>query len=162
MTRHKSNLKIDVPELCTEWNYNKNKLLPEDFYKSDSDKVWWVCSKNHEWEASIHARVFMNNGCPYCANKLACLDNCLETLCPELSKEWNCDKNELTPRDVLPNTKKKVWWKCVQGHEWKAWIGDRTHGTKCTQCEYGYVLRDRDAIYSLDGLQKCCKSCNEW
>lgn len=158
----KFNLKIDASEVCLEWNYIKNSSRPEDYYKSSHDKVWWICSKRHEWQASIHARVFMQSGCPYCTNKLACLDNCFATLYPELAKEWDYDKNELTPYDILPNTKKKIWWKCSNGHEWKAWIGDRSSGTKCTQCTYGYTIRDRDNIYSEDGYKKCCKICNEW
>jgi hypothetical protein len=156
------NLKIDAPALCLEWNYTKNALSPEAYYKSSSAKVWWICFKNHEWEASIHARVFMKNGCPYCANKLACIDNCLLTLFPGVAKEWNYDRNELIPEKVLPNTKKKVWWKCINNHEWRAWIGDRVNGTKCTECEYGYILRERENIYSEDGKQKLCKICDEW
>lgn len=55
-----------------------------------------------------------------------------------------------------------MWWKCVNGHEWRAWIGDRVGGTKCTQCAYGYVIRNRENIYSVDGYQKCCKVCGDW
>lgn len=157
----KFNLKIDEPTLCKEWNYQKNILIPENFYKSSHQKVWWICDNNHEWEASIHARVFNKNGCPYCANKLACSDNCLETIYPDISKEWCYDKNQLTPKDVLPNSKNKVWWKCDNNHEWKAWISDRVNGTKCTQCAYGYSLRDRKDIYSADGSKKYCRTCNQ-
>ena len=74
------NLEIDVPQLCLEWNYNKNNLKPKDFYKSDHTKVWWICIKGHEWEASIHARSCCGTGCPYCANKKVCKDNCLDTI----------------------------------------------------------------------------------
>lgn len=158
----KHNLKLDAPHLILEWNYGKNVVLPEVIYKSSRFKVWWICSKGHEWEASIHARVFSNHGCPYCSNKLACSDNCLSAIHPEVAKEWNHEKNELKPIDVLPHTKKKVWWKCENGHEWRAWIGDRVGGTKCTQCTYGYTVRERDTIHSEDGLQKLCKVCNEW
>jgi hypothetical protein len=158
----KFNLKIDAPELCLEWNYNKNELLlPEAFYKSSHTKVWWICSKSHEWKASIHARSMSGTGCPYCANKKACADNCLATLYPQIALEWNYIKNDLMPNDVLPNTKKKVWWACSNNHEWKAWIGDRVAGTKCTQCAYGYVVRDRKDIYSDDGSKKYCKICNK-
>ena len=40
---------------------------------------------------------------------------------PELAKEWHPTKNEsLTPNDVTPGSKKRVWWKCDKGldHEW--------------------------------------------
>lgn len=154
------NLKIDCPELCLEWYYDKNTYLPEDFYKSSHFKVWWKCQKNHEWKAGIYARAIHGTGCPYCSNKKACKDNCLLTHYPEISLEWNFSKNELTPSEVLPNTNKKVWWKCSQGHEWKAWIGDRANGTKCTQCAYGFSLRDRKDIYNEDKTQKYCLTCN--
>ncbi len=157
----KSNLLLDAPELCKEWNYNKNKLSPDNFYKSSHIKVWWICEHKHEWEAAIHARFFIKNNCPYCANKIACIDNCLETHYVELSKEWNYSKNELTPGQVLPNTKKKVWWKCINGHEWRAWISDRVNGTKCTQCSYGYIVRDRKDIYNEDNTKKYCKICEK-
>ena len=45
---------------------------------------------------------------------------------PSLAKEWNYEKNnDLTPTDVLPNSGKKVWWKCQKGHEWQAKIYHR-------------------------------------
>jgi len=155
------NLKIDMPELCNEWS-NKNKLGPECYHKSAKYKVWWQCSKGHEWETSIHARVFMKNNCPYCANKKVCNDNCLATLHPNLILEWDYNKNELDPKQVLPGSKKKVWWKCNCGYEWKAWIQDRVNGTKCTKCNYGYERRDESEIYNEDHTKKKCKICEEF
>lgn len=52
--------------LSKEWNYEKNNSLrPENFTVNSGKKVWWKCSKGHEWQATIHNR---NNGtgCPYC------------------------------------------------------------------------------------------------
>lgn len=155
------NLKLDDPNLCLEWNYKKNLIGPENFYKSSSFKVWWICAKQHEWEARIRARSLSKNNCPFCANKKCCKDNCLDTLYPQLSLEWNYDKNHLTPTQVLPNSKQKVWWKCQNGHEWKAWIGDRVKGTKCTQCHYKFIIRDRKDIYNKDKTAKYCKLCNQ-
>ena len=34
------------------------------------------------------------------------------------------------------NSNKKVWWKCVKGHEWIASINDRSRGNGCPFC-YG-------------------------
>ena len=54
------------PELAKEWNYGKNGDLKPDMVTSGSGKkVWWKCSKGHEWIAEIRAR---NRGvkCPYC------------------------------------------------------------------------------------------------
>ena len=54
------------PELLKEWNYNKNgKLTPESISPSSSKKVWWICSKGHEWQTSPNKRS-NGSGCPYC------------------------------------------------------------------------------------------------
>ena len=52
--------------LMTEWDYNKNKLKPEDMTNGKGVKVWWKCKKGHEWEASIVSRAKRGCGCPYC------------------------------------------------------------------------------------------------
>ena len=61
--------------------------------------------------------------------------NDLETLNPTLAKEWNYEKNSgLKPEDVMPNSSKKVWWKCQNGHEWQATINNRSNGRGCPKC----------------------------
>ena len=54
---------------------------------------------------------------------------------PEIAKEWNYEKNDgLSPEDVTPNSHKTVWWKCSEGHEWQAAIGNRHRGNGCPKC----------------------------
>lgn len=127
-----------------EWNYEKNgKLKPEFFTAFSGKKVWWKCSKGHEWEAAINNRRAGHN-CPYCSNqRLLPGYNDLETTHPELAKEWNYEKNfPLTPQDFITGSNKLVWWKCSKGHEWKASISNRIKGAslrgeiKGTQCPY--------------------------
>ena len=58
------------PKLAKEWNYERNgNLMPEDFTVGSHQKVWWKCSKGHEWQATIADR---NNGtnCPICSKEL--------------------------------------------------------------------------------------------
>lgn len=67
--------------------------------------------------------------------------NDLLTVNPELSKEWDYEKNgELTPSDVLSGSHKKVWWKCPKGHEWESIIRDRVDGKDCPYCSNRKVL----------------------
>lgn len=124
------------PTLVKEWNFEKNgNLKPEHFTANSEKKVWWKCSKGHEWQAKIYHR---NNGsgCPYCSGRYAVKgENDLQTVNPALAKEWNYEKNNgLTPLDMLPNSGKKVWWKCSKGHEWEARIADRNRGKGCPEC----------------------------
>ena len=81
------------PPLAKEWNYEKNNgLTPVDVMSNSGQKVWWMCSLGHEWQASIDHR---NKGtdCPYCSgNKVLKGYNDLQTVNPNLAKEWNWEK----------------------------------------------------------------------
>ena len=124
------------PILASEWNYEKNiNLTPSDVLPNSSKKAWWICNKGHEWQATIGSR---NGGCgcPYCSGRFAISGkNDLQTVNPSLAKEWNYERNgDLTPRAVLPNSNKRVWWICEKGHEWEAQIGWRNKGSDCPVC----------------------------
>ena len=105
------------------------------FTGGSEKKVWWKCSKGHEWKATIVNRNKGRN-CPYCSNRKVLKGyNDLQTVNLKLANEWNYEKNNgLTPFDVLPNSDKKVWWKCEKGHEWQARIADRNNGRGCLEC----------------------------
>jgi hypothetical protein len=130
-----NNLLIMFPDLCKEWNYDKNIKNPEEYCMGSNKKVWWKCEERHEWEAAINNRCNGNN-CPYCNGNKVCIDNCLQTINIKLSKEWNFDKNkDLTPYDVMANSNKKVWWKCnICNYEWIAVINNRNRGKGCPKC----------------------------
>lgn len=56
----------DNPNLIAEWNYAKNgDLTPSDVMSNSGKKVWWKCSKGHEWQATIINRN-KGRGCPEC------------------------------------------------------------------------------------------------
>ena len=56
------------PELAKEWNYEKNTPLTPDGVSGRSPaRVWWKCTKGHEWEAKISSRATNKSGCPYCS-----------------------------------------------------------------------------------------------
>jgi len=105
-------------------------------------KVWWVCTKGHEWQANIKDRS-NGNGCPYCSGKKVCRDNSLKTLNPVVASEWDYRKNgDLTPGNVTVSSKKKVWWKCKKGHEWLTTVAKRTEGKGCPYCKNKKVCKD--------------------
>ena len=54
------------PTLADTWNYEKNGALkPENFTANSGQKVWWKCSKGHEWQAMVINRN-KGRGCPEC------------------------------------------------------------------------------------------------
>jgi very-short-patch-repair endonuclease len=125
------------PELAKQWHPTKNLVLtPETVTSGANKKVWWKCSKGHEWMATVNERN-TGKGCGVCANQVLLVGyNDLLTLYPELCKQWHPVKNgNLLPQHVVGGTNKSVWWICSDGHEWKAAIASRSGGGKgCRFC----------------------------
>lgn len=126
------------PEIAKEWDYEKNDKTPFDYAEFSNETVWWICSKNneHKWDAKISNRSNFK-GCPFCSSQRTFIGDSILIKFPEIASEWNYDKNgNLKPEEILPNSNKKVWWKCNKlGHEYLAIVQNRTkHGDGCPYC----------------------------
>jgi len=126
--------------LVKEWHPTKNgDLSPNATTVGSGKKVWWKCPKgeDHEWEAAIRHRTSNNSGCPFCSGNRISKDNNLEAKFPQLAMEWHTTKNgKITPYDVMPGTRTKVWWLCQDSHEWQCSIAKRTsRGQSCPLCK---------------------------
>ena len=145
---------IDNPTLMAEWNWEKNNELgldPKTLTCGSGKKVWWKCTKGHEWLATIDSRN-RGNGCPYCSNhKVLNGYNDLATLNPKLANEWNYEKNgDLRPENFAPNSNIKVWWKCGNRHEWQATINNRSNGNGCPYCAGQKVVKGENDLVTLN------------
>lgn len=61
-------LGVLFPHLLSEWDFEKNPKPPSDYSYGSSQRVWWKCSQNHEWEINVCKRTGKNpSGCPECA-----------------------------------------------------------------------------------------------
>ena len=131
------------PQLATEWHPKKNgSLTPQSVTIGSNKKVWWLCVKGHEYEATISNRT-RGTGCPYCSGKRVTQDgNALTNRYPELVQEWHPTKNgKLTPDNVSYGSTKRVWWICQEGHEFASTPNDRTSSKKgCPYCAGRSVL----------------------
>jgi hypothetical protein len=125
------------PQLAHEWHPAKNaQLTPMDVTPGSHKKVWWRCDKGHEWKTTVYARS-LGTGCPSCPRPQRKIDRekSLDAVNRRISGEWHPTKNSsLTPQDVLPNSNKRVWWLCRNGHEWAARIAERNKGRGCPCC----------------------------
>jgi very-short-patch-repair endonuclease len=141
-----NSLNSKYPEISSLWHPTKNgKLLPEDIVANSHTTFWWKCPKgeDHEWRAKPNSLIQNSkngnsNGCPICRGVKAVKSNCLETLYPEITKEWHPTKNgNLNPTKITAFSGKKVWWRCHKDsdHEWMAQIVNRTNrSSKCPYC----------------------------
>ena len=131
-----TDLASQYPDIARQWHPTKNDSLTPDHVLPGSHRiVWWRCEQGHEWQAQIKSRV-NGAGCPICANKQVQIGaNDLQSLYPDLAHQWHPTKNgALTPADVVPGTRRKVWWQCDQGHEWQASVASRVNGSGCPIC----------------------------
>ncbi|MGD2161251.1 MAG: zinc-ribbon domain-containing protein [Gammaproteobacteria bacterium] len=54
---------------------------------------------------------------------------------PDLAKEWHPTKNTPSKADeITGGSVKKVWWRCLNEHEWQSTIGNRVKGSGCPYC----------------------------
>lgn len=142
VTSGKNDLATNFPQLLKEWNWDKNKILPTEIKGGYSKKVWWICSKGHEWQMTPDARTHQMQNCPYCSGKRVLKGyNDLTTTHPVLIKEWNFEKNKILPETISKGSIKKVWWKCSKGHEWQMTPNARTHQMQnCPYCSNRKIL----------------------
>lgn len=143
-----------APALAAEWDTEKNgTLTPQALGPGSSKRVWWRCEKGHEWRAQVSARAGKGCGCPVCAGKTVIPgENDLKTFAPDIAAQWDAAKNgALTPEMVRPQSNRTVWWRCDNGHEWKAGINARVQTRSgCPYCTNRTVLAGYNDLATMD------------
>ena len=135
-----NDLKTVSPDLASEWHPTLNEgTLPDEVKPNSSRIVWWRCKNcGNEYESKISHR-YRGSGCPYCASKKVDEGkNDLESQFPTLATEWHPTKNgTLLPSQVTTGSRRRVWWFCKKGHEWKTAVHNRTSRNQgCPFCSH--------------------------
>ena len=97
-------------ELLREWDSEKNSkigLFPEKVgCKSSIYKAYWICPKNHSYQAFIGNRTRRGDGCCYCSNhELLKGFNDLLSVCPAICNEWDYAENTRKHDEDIANGK---------------------------------------------------------
>ena len=124
------------PALAAQWHPTKNNgLRPEQVAANSNRSVWWQCEQGHTWRAPVGRRVQFATGCPYCTGRKVLPGfNDLASLEPQVAAQWDTERNgSLRPDQVTVGSGKRVWWRCEEGHVWKAKVYSRT-GKMHTGC----------------------------
>lgn len=139
----KNSLAVTDPALAAEFDSVRNAPLSSAGLVAGSHrKVWWVCSEGHSWLTTPLSRS-KGVGCPYCEGRLSVVGvNDVGTVYPHLAAEWNAERNAgLVLSDFLAGSGRKLWWRCVLGHEWEAVLSSRTLNKRgCPVCSGNRVL----------------------
>lgn len=146
------------PDLAKQWHPTKNgNLRPTEVAVNSMKKVWWLFSYDvpmsysvkhlrgkhydFEWNTTVANRS-KGNGCPFFNGHAVWSGfNDLQTVNPELAKQWHPTKNgDLKPTDITSGSKKKVWWLFPYDDpktgkhfdfEWQASVNNRTKHNSC-------------------------------
>ncbi len=134
-----SGLLKDNLELMEKYDYEKNKEIDLNSLTARSNKkVWWKCNKcGNSWFAQIASQndKKKKHGCPYCSGRLVIKGKTdLYSRFPNIIKEWDYDKNTILPNEISSHSNLKVWWKCEEGHSWKATVANKVSGSGCPRC----------------------------
>jgi len=113
---HERNLLFVCDECKNTWSTSWSNIMAGQLCPSKS------CRKNR---ASERGRI-----------KFLSEDNSLQTLYPEISKEWDYDKNSLSPSDYCSMSDSKVYWIClICGNSYYSSIKNRSLGCGCPKCK---------------------------
>ncbi len=91
-TRAREDKLEDYPRLVAEWS-DKNELSISNYRVGSSQRVWWICSRRHEWQATIDARTRKDRptACPKCFGHAPRQDKLTDH--PHLVAEWSPKNN---------------------------------------------------------------------
>ena len=123
------------PDIAAEWDYCNNAKKPTEIVAGCNKKAHWICPQGHHYVSTINSRTSNGSGCKYCAGQAVLIGfNDLETISPELAKEWDYEKNTDKPTDYTAFSGHKAAWKCQSGHSWFETIVNRQKGEGCPEC----------------------------
>ena len=118
------------PNLLQYWdNASNNVRNPKDVTAVLTNTYSWICNHQHTFTKLLKSMI-KDQSCTVCKSS----ESALAHKFPALLNEWDYEKNQnLDPLTIHSGSAKRVWWKCVEGHEWFTQIVSRT-GEKKTNC----------------------------
>jgi hypothetical protein len=137
-----TSLKNKYPDLIEEWDWDKNKISPDEILPGTNKKYYWKCKLEHSWIMTPNSRVYQNQGCPECRKVTISRDHnstrktiSLVEKNPELLDEWDWKFNKVDPYNLPYGSGQKFGWTCKNEHFWLASAKSRT-GSSLTGCPF--------------------------
>ena len=131
-----TDLQSQYPNIAVYFDEEKNDIKSDEVFAHSPKKYWWKCDNGHSFSMSILNRTHREISCPYCSGqKLLTGFNDLQTIHPDIAKEWDYDKNIGTPSDYRYGSGYKAWWVCKDcGESYQSPINIHIRGHKCPYC----------------------------
>ncbi len=146
---------IDDEHLMQEWDWEANKISPEELTLGSQKKVWWKCYLcGHKWQSSISHRAHDGRSCPKCHyGRWSKAKRSSFQIPAGIIQDWHPTRNgKLTPDMFTRNSRYKAWWKChICGKEIERSIGDYIG---CIDCKKQNVLDKKNLTITNPELLK--------
>lgn len=135
------------PDIAKDWSPDKNgRLTPKMFSKNSRYEASWRC---HTCGVETTKSIKNYRGCSQCKEAKRLEIKNLELVFPEISQEWDKEKNiDKLPSDFRPSSNKYAWWLCSTcEHSWSAKIGNRTSLNRgCPLCANKIVVAGKNDL----------------
>ena len=141
----RNDLKTLRPDIAEQWDdTNNGSITPELVTIGSNRKARWICKRGHSFEATVVARTH-GSRCPYCVGKRPIVgETDFATVHRDLLEEWDYERNvKYTPQEITASSHKVIWWRCAEGHRWKAPVYHRHAGSGCPVCA---KLKDKHIV----------------
>jgi hypothetical protein len=112
-------------ETCKDLAKQRGIVCLSEEYTGNKAIMTWKCGSEHTWNACFASLKDMNSGCPHCAGKRACLDDCIKSAS---GKDGYCLSTE------YENNYSLMIWLCKHGHKWSASYNSVSMGSWCSVC----------------------------
>jgi hypothetical protein len=148
-----NDLQTTHPELASQFDSEKNNLLPTQVFAGSGKKFWWTCPLGHSYLAKGDTRVRMQSGCPYCAKKKIMQGfNDMATTHPKLAEEFDrSGNNGISPEQIAAGTHMVLDWLCKNGHRYRV-SGEKRVGQNagCPYCSNARVLEGFNDMATIE------------
>jgi len=126
--------------LLEQWDHDRNGEngnFPGNTTLQSSKPIWWHCheclnGKVHSWQARPNNRTSGKNatGCPFCAGRMLCECNSLQTVYPDVAADFDIKKNGVSPAEVTRSTQTEYSWLSDEPGAKKRSVNQRTTHTR--------------------------------
>lgn len=154
------------PNWEKSWDYKKNNIDPYSLSVSSHKNVWWICINCNK----SFSRKVSDIDDEYVLCKECCISKGtskrIETIINKkgsfmdnymnIAKEWDYEKNNITPDKVASNSKIKAYWICQNGHSYQSTLSHRISGRGCPVCsrEMSISFPEKSIFYYISKIEK--------
>lgn len=147
------------------WDYKKNNIDPYTLSVNSHKKVWWICSQcNKSFERKVSdvdidivlcKECSISNGTLKRINSIINSNGSFLDNYPDIAKEWDYEKNNITPDKVASNSKIKAFWICPNGHSYQSTLSHRISGRRCPICskEMSISFPEKAIVYYISKIE---------